>query len=223
MPQRIRWHIYEDATALRERAVVAILRVAAESIAARGEFKLVLAGGETPRAIYADLAKAQSEWNRWRVFFGDERVAPIDDPARNSVMAGAAWLDAKPEIDAHPIRTELGAEEAARDYRATVRGLRFDLVLLGLGEDGHTASLFNRSACAVDDDVTIVTDAPKPPPHRVSLTPRCLGRADAVWFLVSGAGKRAAVIRWRNGEVLPAAAIEPVAGVDVLVERQAYS
>lgn len=223
MSQEIRWHIYEDAAALCERAAAAILRVATEAIAARGEFKLVLAGGETPRAIYAELAKAQADWRRWRLFFGDERVAARDDPARNSVMAGTVWLDRQPAVEVYPMPTELGAEAAADAYRRVLATVRFDLVLLGLGEDGHTASLFDMAACAADDDVIVVNDAPKPPPQRVSLTPRCLSRTAALWFLVSGAGKRASVARWRGGEPIPAAAVAPVDGVDVLIERQAYS
>ena len=223
MAQLIRWHIYQDTAALCERAAAAILRVASEAIAARGEFNLVLAGGETPRAIYAELAEAQAEWRGWRVFFGDERVAGYDDPARNSVMAGAAWLERQPAVQVYAMQTELGAEAAAEAYRRVVAGVRFDLVLLGLGEDGHTASLFDMAACAIEDDVIVVDDAPKPPPQRVSLTPRCLRRTAALWFLVSGAGKRAAVARWRRGEPIPAATIAPAAGVDVLMEQQAYS
>lgn len=223
MTQLIRWHIYRDTAALCERAAAAILRSAAEAIAARGEFRLVLAGGETPRAIYAELAGAQADWQRWGVFFGDERVAEYDDPARNSVMAGTAWLDRQPAIEVYPIHTELGAEASADAYRKAVRNVRFDLVLLGLGEDGHTASLFDLAACASDDDVIVVNDAPKPPSQRVSLTPRCLSRTAALWFLVSGTGKRVAVARWRGGEAIPAATITPAAGVDVLIDQQAYS
>lgn len=198
------------------------MRVANQAIAARGGFKLVLAGGETPRAIYAELAKAQADWRRWQVFFGDERVAAHDDPARNSVMAGTAWLDRVGPVEVHPMRTELGAEAAADAYRKVVGDVRFDLVLLGLGEDGHTASLFDMAACAIDDDVIVIEDAPKPPSQRVSLTPRCLSRTAALWFLVGGAGKRSAVAHWRGGEPIPAATIAPAAGVDVLIEQQAY-
>lgn len=223
MSQRIRWHIYQDSAALRDRAAAGILRVAAQAIAARGEFKLVLAGGETPRAIYSELAQAQADWRRWQVFFGDERVAAHDDPARNSVMARTAWLDRQPAVEVYAMRTELGAEAAADAYREALGGVRFDLVLLGLGEDGHTASLFDLTACASNDDVIVVNDAPKPPPQRVSLTPRCLSRTAALWFLVSGVGKRSIVARWRRGEPIPAATIEPTAGIDVLIEQQAYS
>lgn len=224
MPQQRRWHIYDDVAQLRERAAAAIMRIAAESIAANGKFYLVLAGGETPRAIYCMLSQASAQWQHWQVYFGDERVAGIDDPERNSVMANSAWLHATPSVQVHPIQTELGGERAAADYAKVVREIRFDLVLLGLGEDGHTASLFRAEHYqALEDDVIVVHDAPKPPAQRVSLTPRCFNRAERVLFLVSGATKNLAVRRWQAAGDIAAGAISPAAGVDILIERVAFS
>lgn len=222
MIQHRRWHLYDDAEALRERAAAAILRIAIESIAARGEFHLVLAGGETPRAIYSRLARARADWTRWRVYFGDERVAPRDDSARNSTMAYSAWLSRQAAVQVHPIPTELGGRRAASEYADVVGSLRFDLVLLGLGEDGHTASLFDMNVENPDADVVVTNNAPKPPLQRVSLTARCLSRSHQVLFLITGAAKRDAVARWYAGEALPAAAITPPAGVDILIEQAAY-
>lgn len=223
MIQQRRWHLYDDAEALRERAAAAILRIAVESIAIRGEFHLVLAGGETPRAIYSRLAQAPADWARWHVYFGDERVAPRDDAARNSTMAYSAWLSRQADIHVYPIQTELGGQRAAAQYAHVVGSLRFDLVLLGLGEDGHTASLFEMDVEDPAADVVVINDAPKPPLQRVSLTARCLSRSNQVLFLITGAAKRQAVARWSAGEALPAAAIMPPAGVDILIERAAYS
>lgn len=223
MSQKRRWHIYPNADALRERAAAAILRLAREAIASHGEFNLVLAGGDTPRAMYRNLAQAEADWSRWNVYFGDERVAAVRDPQRNSAMAYSAWLDAQPGIKVYPIPTELGAERAAAEYARIVSGVRFDLVLLGLGEDGHTASLFRSENCTAAGETLVIYDAPKPPPQRVSLTAHCLSRAAAVWFLVSGAAKSAAVSRWRKGEAIPAAAIAPPGGVDIMLEQAAYA
>ena len=119
------------------------------------------------------------------------------------------------------IPAELGAERAAAAYAAELRGVGdFDFVLLGLGEDGHTASLFpgHDWGDAPDaPDVLAVHGAPKPPPERVSLSAARFGRAREVWFLVAGADKRAALARWRAGDAIPAGAIRPAAGVDVWV------
>lgn len=217
--QLVRWHGCADADALARRASAWITSAAARSIAARGRFVLVLAGGETPRAAYALLRAADTDWARWDIWFGDERCAPVDDPQRNSVMARAAWLDyvPVPAANVHPIAAEHGAATAALDYASALREVgMFDLVLLGLGEDGHTASLFPHHATG-DDEAVAVLDAPKPPPQRVSLSATRLSRAREVLFLVAGAGKREALQRWRAGEPLPAATIRPPHGVDVLV------
>jgi 6-phosphogluconolactonase len=149
---------------------------------------------------------------------------PADDVERNSKMAADEWLDHVPipKGRVHPIPAELGATAAALAYADTLRGVgEFDLVLLGLGEDGHTASLFpNRDWGTSPDapDVLAVFDSPKPPPQRVSLSAARLTRARAVLFLVAGESKRDAVARWRAGEQLPASAINAVAGADVLIE-----
>ena len=122
----------------------------------------------------------------------------------------------------HAIPAELGASAAALAYAETLRGVGdFDLVLLGLGEDGHTASLFpgrDWGVAASAPDALAVFDAPKPPPQRVSLSAARLSRTREVLFMVEGEAKRDAVARWRAGEQLPAAAIRPAGGVDVLVE-----
>jgi 6-phosphogluconolactonase len=138
-------------------------------------------------------------------------------------MAADEWLDHVPipKGRVHPILAELGATAAALAYADTLRGVgEFDLVLLGLGEDGHTASLFpNHDWGSAPDapDVLAVFDSPKPPPQRVSLSAARLSRAREVLFLVAGESKREAIARWRAGERLPAAAIRPATGVDVLL------
>ena len=138
-------------------------------------------------------------------------------------MAGEAWLDhvALPPQGLHEIPAELGAQAAAQAYAGTLRQFgEFDLVLLGLGEDGHTASLFpghDWGEAPGSPAALAVLDAPKPPRERVSLSAARLSRARQVLFLVSGGSKARALAQWRAGSDIPARAIAPAAGVDVLV------
>jgi len=221
--QRCRWHALPDRQALDRRAASWIVAAAARAIAARGEFHVVLAGGDTPRGAYQRLRESAAGGAAWHIYFGDERCLPPDDPARNSRMAAEAWLDHAPIPPAqrHAIPGELGAIAAARAYAQTVGAIgEFDLVLLGLGEDGHTASLFpgHDWGCASGSaDALAVLDAPKPPPERVSLSASRLGRAREVLFLVDAEGKGPAIAAWRAGRDIPARAIAPRAGVDVLI------
>jgi 6-phosphogluconolactonase len=213
-----------DGAALDLAAAVSILAAADHAIRARGQFHFVLAGGDTPRGIYHRLCSAQTDWSAWHIYFGDERCLPPVDSARNSRMAAEVWLDrvSIPAFHVHAIPGELGAFQAARMYAETLRTVGdFDLVLLGLGEDGHTASLFpdhQWGTAPGSPDTLAVFDAPEPPPQRVSLSAARLGRARQVTFLVSGESKHKAVAGWRAGTDIPARAIMPAAGVDVLVE-----
>ncbi|MBU0751532.1 MAG: 6-phosphogluconolactonase [Gammaproteobacteria bacterium] len=219
--QVCRWHAQPDVEALERAVVAAILHAAQEALALRGAFRLVLAGGSTPQRIYRALRGANTDWNRWHIYFGDERCLPPDDGERNSRMAAAAWLDhvTIPPAQIHPIPAELGAREAAAAYvEQLVTVGEFDLVLLGLGEDGHTASLFpghDWGTAPAAPDALAVFDAPKPPPQRVSLGARRLGVARQVVFVVSGEGKRPALAEWQEGKQIPAASISPVTGVDI--------
>lgn len=220
----VHWIGVADAQALQHAAYRRILDAAARAIQWRGSFLIVLAGGNTPREVYRMLRGAPADWSRWQVYYGDERCLPTDDVERNSAMADAAWLNHAPipREQVHAIPAELGATAAVLAYAETLRGVGdFDLVLLGLGEDGHTASLFpghDWGIAADAPDALAVFDAPKPPPQRVSLSAARLSRAHEVLFLVAGEGKRSAVAQWRAGADLPARAIHPETGVDVLVE-----
>lgn len=223
-PQPCRWHAYGSIPELEKAAARAILDAARQAIRARGAFRIVLAGGTTPRRVYELLRDAGADWAAWHIYFGDERCLPTDHPERNSHMAARAWLDhvAIPVGQIRLIPAEIGAEAAADAYARDIAEVElFDLVLLGLGEDGHTASLFpgHEWGSAADAPAAIaVSDAPKPPPQRVSLGARRLSAARQVLFLVTGATKQEAIRAWRNGVNIPAAAIAPANGVDVYLE-----
>ncbi len=222
----VRWHVVEKTRWLTT-ALDWINRTAATALAVRGEFHLVLAGGGTPEKVYQALSRQTQDWARWQIWFGDERCLPRDNPQRNSFMAAQAWLEHVdiPPGNLHIIPAELGATTAASLYAQELIGLQaFDLVLLGLGEDGHTASLFPAHDWGLEPDAPdamAVFDAPKPPPERVTLSARRLSRAGCVLFLVSGADKRAALSEWRRGSPMPAAAIQPVGGIDLLIDTDA--
>jgi 6-phosphogluconolactonase len=202
-----------------------IARAAEQAILDSGAFHLVLAGGNTPRALYERLRTLKkTDWKAWHIYFGDERCLPCVDPERNSTMARDAWLDhvPVPQKQVYAIPAEMGAKAAAAAYSATLQQVgEFDLVLLGLGEDGHTASLFpgNDWGQEVDSPVALpIFDAPKAPAERVSLSARRLSQAKQVLFLVTGENKHEAVMNWRAGANIPARAIIPLQGVDVLAE-----
>jgi 6-phosphogluconolactonase len=219
-----RWHVYADAARVAQEAAERILAGADRAIAGRGVFRIVLAGGRTPEQAYERLREADTDWTRWEIYFGDERCLPPQDPGRNSTMAVRAWLEHVPILRdrIHPIPAELGAKAAAQAYARVIERARpFDLVLLGMGEDGHTASLFPGRTYAEDEDVHAVHDAPKPPPDRVSLSRRTLGDAREILILVTGGGKREALRHWQAGEPLPVASIQGPGGVDVLLDQAA--
>lgn len=218
------WQVHPDRDSLLKSALEIVRRCEAAS---GSTFSIVLAGGQTPLDLYRMLAEEPMRWEKWHVYFGDERCLPPGHPERNSFQAKRALLDRVP-IPAGQIfipPAELGAIECALRYGRQLKDAGcFDLVLLGLGEDGHTASLFpGHDAGAGPDaaDVLPVQGAPKPPSERISLSARRLSQAQTVLFLVSGAGKRDAVRRWQAGEEIPASRIHAQRRVRVLADRAA--
>lgn len=227
--QHCRWRVFADTRRLEQAIANQIVNTAQSSITQRGVFHLVLTGGNTARPIYQLLREIDTDWLGWEIWFGDERCLLPDDAERNSHMAMEAWLNhvAIPLHRIHPIPTEMGLKAATGAYAQALNAVPlFDLVLLGLGEDGHVASLFpNGNWQAMHDlpAVLAITDSPKPPPQRVSLSPMRLSAAHQVLFLVTGTRKREAVRRWQAGDEIPARYISPSTGVDVYVDTAAYS
>lgn len=219
-----RWHIYPDSNDLCERATAAIARIANHCIISKESFHVVLAGGTTPKMIYQRLRDIATDWSAWHIYFGDERCLPENDVERNSVMAYDALLQhvAIPKEQIYIIPAELGADAAAQAYTCKIESIfLFDLVLLGLGEDGHTASLFPGQDWGIAPDspaVLAVHGAPKSPSERVSLSARRLSAAEQVLFLVTGLSKRQAVSDWFTEKNIPLASVAPPNGVDVFME-----
>ena len=229
--------VFDDAEKLNVAAAEHIFDAATDAVAERGRFLLVLAGGGTPRGVYAQLAShsaAKIDWERVHVFWGDERCVAPDHPESNYRMAAESllrWVDL-PATNVHRIRGEESPESAAMMYdRELAEFFRvatpahlgpepaFDLVLLGVGEDGHTASLFPGSPALAATGWAASARAPESAAvaGRVTLTRPAIGAARECLFLVTGAGKRHVVqqiLSPADGEgggspLLPAALVSP--------------
>jgi 6-phosphogluconolactonase len=216
--------IFESSAEVAEEVCDDILHHAEQAIAERGCFKLVLAGGSTPEQVYRLLAKKPAAWEHWYIYHGDERCLPADHADRNSVMAANALLDhvAIPPEQIFTMPTELGTEQAKLAYQAVIADrLPFDMVLLGMGEDGHTASLFPGHVHNDEESVHAVYNSPKPPPERITLSAKTLSSTRRLLFIITGASKRAAVKQWQGGEILPVTTINPESGVTVYFDKDA--
>jgi 6-phosphogluconolactonase len=208
---------------MEARAAQLFLEVANASIRRRGRFAAVLPGGRTPIGVFRYLGKAALEWSACEFFLSDERCLPAGHPERNSVLVQSEFASALGKgLRFHPIPVEKGATAAAKHYSELLRLVgRFDLALLGVGEDGHTASIFAGADWGEAEDappVLVVRDAPKWPAERVSLSVAQLNRTERVMFVAAGASKRDVVAAWASGRKLPVASVKPADGVDIFID-----
>ncbi|HYQ32133.1 MAG TPA: 6-phosphogluconolactonase [Lapillicoccus sp.] len=199
--------IYPSKQSLSDAAAVRFLAAVREAITTRGVAQVALTGGSMGSAIFASLlqtsGRSDVDWSRVYVWWGDERYLPAGDAERNDTQNDEAGLSQLGLDGGKVFRVEgpdasASAEASASSYANTVRGFgrgEFDVVLLGVGPDGHVASLFpHHPAQRITDAVAVaVHNSPKPPPDRVSLTFECLNRTREVWFLVAGPDKADAV------------------------------
>jgi 6-phosphogluconolactonase len=237
--------VFEDIDLLTRRAAELFADCSNEAVAKRGRFAVALSGGRTPRGLYSLLAEGADYRDRipWRAihfFFGDERCVPPDHPDSNFRMAKEAMLSKLdiPEENIHRIRAELPAARAAEEYEEELRRFfslaegqapNFDLVLLGMGADGHTASLFpGTDALQERRRLVLAVWAAKLGAFRITLTPPALNAPELVLFLVAGADKAVALEAVLEGrpepDRYPAQAIQPPHGSLIwLIERAAAS
>jgi 6-phosphogluconolactonase len=209
-----------EVTVLETAEDVAVAAAAdIASAIAGGSKTLVLAGGTTPQRSYELLSRLDVAWGRVAVLFGDERCVPPDHPDSNYRMAREALLDRVSPATVHRMPAELGPDEGASLYSPVVAAVApLDIVVLGIGEDGHTASLFpGHPALQAKGWAIGIHDSPKPPPERVTLTLPVLRGARHVIILATGAGKADAVAKAKRGEV-PSGMI---AGARWLIDREA--
>jgi 6-phosphogluconolactonase len=231
--------IYDDLESLSHAAAGLLVQQARQAVQDRGWFSVALSGGHTPRRTYELLTQKpfrdHMPWPHLHVFWGDERCVPADDPRSNARMARQALLDhvPVPPEQIHPIPCGLAPPEAAKAYELLLRNFfpgqppRFDLVFLGLGENGHTASLFPGTP-VLEERERWVADVyvAEQKLHRVTLTAPIINQAAVVAFLVAGGGK-AQILQEvletpREPLRLPAQLIQPRDGIlEWLVDRQA--
>jgi 6-phosphogluconolactonase len=222
--------VYPDHLSFVDGAAAFIAGIAVESIAARGRFTIALAGGNTPRPVYARLAAADHAgriaWAKVHVFFSDERCVAPDDPASNCRMARKALLDhvPLPFANVHRMHGEADPAFAALAYEQELRVFLdpssppvFDLICLGMGADGHTASLFPGTAALHERERSVVAQyVTALESWRLTFTVTLINVARRIAFLVEGADKSETLRRVLEGpnqpDVLPAQLVRPVSG-----------
>lgn len=253
--------ILPDRAALARAAARRFVTLACEAIESRGRFAVALAGGSTPRDLYALLATpefaTQVDWTRVHFFWGDERAVPPDHPDSNYRMAQETWLSKIPVSpqNIHRIRAELSPDVAAREYENTLRLFfnldadehrqaqiknnsprsstfirvpTFDLIILGLGADGHTASLFPHTPILDETERWVAAVfVEKLGTYRITLTVPIINAAQNIWWLVAGTDKADTVRAVLHGAYrpadLPAQRIQPAKGNVVWLLDQAAS
>jgi 6-phosphogluconolactonase len=210
--------IYPDIDTLSQHAAQYIVRIANESIAARGRFTIALSGGTTPRIPYALLGSepysSQIDWQLVHIFWGDERCVAQDNPDSNYYMAQEVLLSKIP-IPTHQVHRmpadQLDRDAASQAYTSEMQRAfdtheipGFDLIQLGMGPEGHTASLFPHQASLQETQRLVMpVSVPKPPPDRLTFTPPLLNAARNILFLVTGSDKAEALHAVLEGEYQP--------------------
>lgn len=216
-------HIFHSKDDMIVAAADKFVELAAEAIRERGRFTVALSGGSTPVPLYEMLAERDDiDWSRVQVYFGDERAVQPDNDQSNYRMARLALLE-KVETNVHRIKGELDPTDAAAAYADELKAgfagdfPRFDLMLQGMGEDGHTASLFpNTDALDEDKKWVVANHVPQKDTWRIMLTYPVINNARVIMFLVSGEAKADALHEVLKGErspqTYPSQAVKPVDG-----------
>jgi 6-phosphogluconolactonase len=223
--------IHRDSQAAAEAAAEFVLEVGKEAIRANGRFFIALSGGTTPESLYRTLASPtfadRFDWSRTTFFFSDERCVPLNDTRSNYALANKTLFTplSIPPSQVYRMEGESGdPQAAASEYEQRLHFVTktvpsaqpsLDLILLGLGEDGHTASLFPGASILWDHQRLIAaTQSPKDPPNRLTMTLAAINRASVILFLATGTGKAGVVRAILNPKTeaerqLPASLVKP--------------
>ncbi|MEM1239005.1 MAG: 6-phosphogluconolactonase [Cyanobacteria bacterium P01_H01_bin.26] len=230
-------HVYADKAALVAGAAEQVIELIRDAIAAHGRSTLALSGGSTPKPLYQAIAQAELPWDKIFVYWGDERYVPATHADSNAKMAREAWLDqvALPAENIFTVPTDTDSPEiSAERYQqslmdsfklSSTEGMpRFDLILLGMGDDGHTASLFPHTP-ALNEIDRWVTVGNKDGQPRITFTSGLINQARHVMFLVAGANKQPALSQVfapdADSATYPARLIAPVGELRWLLDADA--
>jgi 6-phosphogluconolactonase len=217
-----KWFVFNEFDQAAKAAAYFLAEKIGSMIHDKGECHVVLPGGKTPISCLGLLSVKTLPWDKVHWYLGDERCYPKAHPERNDVMLEKYFWSHLPDTNIYTIPAEQGAESAARAYRKIVNGIgSFDIAFLGMGEDGHTASLFPGNKALLDTRTVVpVYDSPKPPVERVSLSIATLKRANCKVVLVAGIEKAPIIARIKSGESLP---INRIGEINWYVDEAAVS
>lgn len=231
---------FKDISELSQYAAQAFVGIANKAIAERGRFLVALSGGSTPMRLYELLGNKfqhDVDWSRVHFFWGDERCVPVEDAGNSYGQTKKVLFDKIGKTNIHRVNSDLAPDSAATDYANILKVFseppndwpRFDLVLLGMGDDGHTASLFPNSPVEVTTPTLAVTaNYQDRPANRVTLTQLVFNDAREVWFMVAGKNKAETLLNVLDGaykpKQYPAQRIKPTDGNLVwMIDEEAAS
>ena len=200
------WIFFKDTDTLSKQLAKDTLSIADHYIKKNGQFKIVLSGGKSFIDLYKVLRNSKSNWSKWNIYISDERCLPLYDNNRNDIMINKVWLNNGkiPKQNINFIYAELDAKDAVKRYESALKHVGdFDLVLLGMGEDGHTASLFPKHMYNKKESVVVECNSPKYPKERISLSYSRLNKSKNVYKVISGSSKHKALGLWKKGKDLP--------------------
>jgi 6-phosphogluconolactonase len=200
-----KWFVYQTFDAASQAAADFLADRIATSVQQQGVCHVILPGGDTPVRCLGYLAEKTLPWDKVHWYPGDERCLPRGDARRNDVMLEKNFWCRLSTANVHAMPAELGAARAAEVYREVISAIEcFDIAFLGMGEDGHTASLFPHNTALNDPQAVVpVYNAPKSPAERVSLSISTLRRTRCRMVLTAGEAKAAVLVRIKQGEALP--------------------
>lgn len=217
-----KWHVFKEFNEASHAAADHIANLIAITLIDKNICHIVLPGGETPKTCLQYLAEKNIRWEKCHWYLGDERCYGKNHPERNDVMLQKNFWSHIGNTNIHIIPAELGAEQGASVYRTIIDATdRIDIAFLGMGEDGHTASLFPGNQALKDErSVVPVFEAPKPPAERVSLGMQTLLKAGHRVVLACGTGKAEIIKSIKSGEQLP---VNCIGVIDWFIDESAYS
>jgi len=200
------WFVFKDIEELSQELLKDILSIAQTSIQLNDCFKIVLTGGTSIIYLYKLLCNAKSNWKKWHIYIGDERCLPLEDRDRNDHIINKIWLNGStiPKQNINFMHAELDPDSAALHYEDVLTNIGdFDIVLLSIGEDGHTASLFPSHLYDKNRSVLVECNSPKYPKDRISMSYSRLNQSKNIFKVINGSSKQDAVDLWLKGVILP--------------------